>query len=97
MEPNTLLTGIACFIFLLMALFIIAWLINESGRKQLERDYERDFKKLVMLVNNSLVTASTKAYIIKEFEAIERYKCRNKEKIEVLKYAFYKRFAMDKV
>jgi len=93
MEPNTLLTGTTAFIFLLMALFVIAWLINESGRKQLERDYERDYKKLVMLVENSVVCASGKAYIIKEFEAIERYKCRNKEKIEVLKYAFYKRFA----
>ena len=86
---ETTFLAIACFIFLLMFIFVVAWII---GINQAEADYAKEYEQLKMYVRNSLLTKPNHEFIRDKFKEIRRFKCRNEEKLQVLEIEFYERF-----
>jgi len=79
---------------LLLALpFVVAIVIREIGRRALLKDYEKEYDKLEKLVKNSPTYMEFYERIRDGFIRIKKYKCRDKEKIDVLERQFHNRFA----
>ena len=78
---------------LLLALpFVVAIVIREIGRRALLKDYEEEYDKLEELVKNSPTYMAYYEKIRDGFIRIKKYKCRDKEKIDVLERQFHNRF-----
>ena len=78
---------------LLLALpLIVAIVIREIGRRALLKDYEEEYDKLEELVKNSPTYMEFYERIRDGFIRIKKYKCRDKEKIDVLERQFHNRF-----
>lgn len=74
---------------------LLAVVINEAGRRTLQRDYDREYAELERLVKNKRFPTYMETYnlIRDRFIRIKKYKCRDKEKIDVLERQFFKRFS----
>lgn len=72
--------------------FLIAIIMRGIGRRTLLKDYERDYNNLVHYVRECPINSPNFTFISKKFEIIERYKCRDRERLDVLKREFYQRF-----
>ena len=73
----------------LLAAIIIGFLWR-WGTSEIRRDYEHLYYQLKLYVENCKVNAETKAIIALAFKEINKFKCRNNEKLDVL-YRQYKR------
>jgi hypothetical protein len=74
--------------------FILAIVINEAGRRTLQRDYDREYAELEKLVKEGPVNEKSYEEIRNFFIRIKKYKCRNKEKLSVLENQFHKDFVI---
>lgn len=76
-------------ILILAFLFVMAWVI---GNSQAKANYQKDYDRLVMYVRKSLLKRSYYDLIKQKFSDIENYKCRDKERLSVLKSEFDRKF-----
>lgn len=65
------------------------WVI---GLSKDEEDYLKDYEELHDLVYNGDLTTDNFNLIMDKMIDLRRYKCANKEKIDVLQITFYRRF-----
>jgi hypothetical protein len=70
----------------------LIWVFREIGRNQLRFDYEIEYSALEKEVRTWVVCEGNREAIKDSFRRIEKYKCRDKEKISVLQSEFIKRF-----
>lgn len=73
--------------------FILAIVINEAGRRTLQRDYDAEYAHLEYLVNHAPTYMEYYDDIRNRFIKIKKYKCRDKEKLDVLERKFHRRFS----
>ena len=73
--------------------FLIAIIIRSVGKKTLLRDYEKDYDNLLHYVRDCPINGGNFIFISTKFVLIERYKCRDREKLDVLKRQFQERFS----
>lgn len=64
-----------------------------TGRKGLQKDYDQEYHDLVRTVNGFAITKHNYAVIGNRFTKIHRFRCRDKERLSVLKGEFERRFA----
>ena len=70
-------------------LWTVAWLIGASNS---ESAYINDFNALVRAVREYKVTPRNFTVIENKFTAIEKYRCRDNERLDVLEREFYNKF-----
>jgi hypothetical protein len=63
---------------------LLYWLLWKIGKNKLEKDYDADYEKLVRVVKNYAVTHRNYLIIRKKFALIDKYSCKNEEKLDVL-------------
>ena len=71
---------------------IICLVIRAIGKREIRKDYDRDFAKLEQMVKQYKVNEHNFAVIENKFDAIERYRCRDEKRLGDLKWEFYKKF-----
>jgi len=71
---------------------IICLVIRSIGKREIRKDYERDFAKLEQMVKQYKVNEHNFAVIENKFTAIEKYRCRDNERLDVLERKFYFKF-----
>lgn len=74
---------------LALLIWAFAYVVGLNG---LEEAYLKDYERLVKLVYTRKVTRRNFNMIKREFDLIDRYACKNDEKLSVLEYYFYNRF-----
>lgn len=88
-----LIHGIVLFGASIVMAVLLILVIYLLGTKKEELEYEIKYDRLVFYVNNSIVSEPGKKFIQSKFEDISRYRCCNREKLQVLEQQFYKKFA----
>lgn len=81
---------IVCLVVGLPLLFAI--IIRHVGKKTLLKDYGRDYDNLVHYVRECPINGANFEFTTRKFDEIWRYKCKDREKLDVLKREFYERF-----
>ena len=71
---------------------IICLVIRAIGKREIRKDYERDFADLVHFKKVCKVTPKNKIVITNKFRKVERYRCKDKEQVSVLKGEIYYKF-----
>ena len=83
---------LAFILFLFAGILLIILQAYYIGKWQAKADYKKDYEKLKMAVEYSIINHLNFKTIVEMFEEINRYKCRDKLKIVKLKEDFYKKF-----
>ena len=91
-EPNSVLTFVSCFVFLLWALFIIAYLFVKWGKRS---DYPRYLERIIYLerlIDKCNIDSGSFDYILKEFENINQYRKKDLRRNQVAFVRFSLKF-----
>ena len=92
---NTLLkfTFIYGILILFLLELVIIYFVYRLGNRQYKKDYEKDYKYLKLLIEDSNVNDSLiKQEIKRRFDEISTYRCKNYEKLQVLEKEFIQKF-----
>ena len=71
---------------------IICLVIRAIGKREIRKDYDRDFAKLEQMVKQYKVNEHNFAVIENKFTIIYHYRCRDNERLDVLEREFYFKF-----
>ena len=84
---------IAILLIAALLSFIVIWICYKIGDRQYRKDYEKQYKYLKRLVEDSNANDGLiKQEIKKRFDEISTYSCKDYEKLQVLEKAFIQKF-----
>ena len=86
---KAILTFIGLALLISGLIWVISWVF---GISKLEEDYLKEYEELHDLVYHGEVTTDNFNLFMSKLPEIRKYKCADKEKLDVLQVSFYRKY-----